>query len=337
MKKILFAAVAALAIVGCTQNEEFDNMGSKAEIKVGTVVKATTKAGITDGDSLKKTGFTVYAYNTGENTIDKVTAAGDLGTPFMDGVSATYDKTNGVWTLAGGPHYWPLNSNVQFFAYATDDFVTDYKITDAAIFPSLTYTINADAAKQKDFVVAKLTNQTKTDATVELTFTHALTQVNFSAKGKNANLRYKITSIGIQGVANTGTYSFAGDGTWAVTGTAGTYTYPTETDAVVQGANYIELDQKNGALMLMPQAMTADSKIKLSYTVYTVATDGEGNETETLIDEIKDTLIELNGTAAWEAGKKVRYNLILSSEGATVGFTTEVGPWSATDDTPVEK
>lgn len=278
MKKILFAAVAALAIVGCTQNEEFDNMGSKAEIKVGTVVKATTKAAVTDGDSLKKTGFTVYAYNTGEKEMAAVTAGG-LGTPFMDGVSATYDKTKSVWTLAGSPHYWPLNSKVQFFAYATDDAVTKYEIAADAIFPSLTYTIDADAAKQKDFVVAKLINQTKTDDAVKLTFTHALTQVNFSAKGKNANLRYKITSIGIQGVANTGTYSFAGDGTWAVTGTAGTYTYPTEKDAVVQGANYEELDQKNGALMLMPQAMTADSKIKLSYTVYTVATDGEGNET----------------------------------------------------------
>lgn len=334
MKKILFAAVAALAIVGCTQNEEFDNLGNKAEIKVGTVVKATTKAAVTDNTALQGTGFTVYAYNTGEKTIDQVIAAGDLGTPFMDGVLATYG--NNVWTLAGGPHYWPLNSNVQFFAYATDAAATGYKIAVNEIFPSFTYTVDADAAKQKDFVVAKLTNQTKTSGTVGLTFTHALTQVNFSAKGKNANLRYKITSIAIQGVANTGTYSFAGDGTWAATGKE-VYTYPTATNDVIQGADYKALDQKNGALMLMPQAMTADSKIKLSYTVYTVATDGEGNETETLIDEIKDALIELNGTAAWEAGKKVRYNLTLSSEGATVGFTTEVGPWSTTDDTTVEK
>lgn len=337
MKKILFAAVAALAIVGCTQNEEFDNMGSKAEINFGTVVKATTKAAVTDGDSLKKTGFTVYAYNTGENTIDKVINAGDLGTPFMNGVSATYDKTNSAWTLAGGPHYWPFNSNVQFFAYATDAAAMGYKIAVDEIFPSLTYTVDADAAKQKDFVVAELANQTKTDTAVKLTFTHALTQVNFSAKGKNENLRYKITSIAIQGVANTGTYSFADNGTWAAANGKEEYTYPTATDAVVQGAEYIALDQKNGALMLIPQAMTADSKIRISYNVYTVATDGEGNETETLIDEITNALIELNGTADWEAGKKVRYNLTLTSEGATVGFTTEVGSWSTNDDTPVEK
>lgn len=332
MKKILFAAVAALAIVGCTQNEEFDNLGNKAEIKVGTVVKATTKAAVTDDTALQGTGFTVYAYNTGDKEMAAITADG-LGTPFMDGVSATYG--NNVWTLAGGPHYWPLNSKVQFFAYATDAAATKYEIAAGAIFPSLTYTIDADAAKQKDFVVAKLINQTKTNDAVKLAFTHALTQVNFSAKGKNDKLKYTITSIGIQGVANTGIYSFA-DGTWTASGVAGTYTYPTETDAVVQGADYKALDQKNGALMLMPQAMTENSKIKLSYKVYTVATV-DGKVVETLIDEIKDALIDLDKSAAWGAGKKVRYNLTLSSEGATVGFTTEVGPWNTTDDTPVEK
>lgn len=39
MKKILLAAVAALAIVGCSQNEEIEKAGEKAEINVGTVVK----------------------------------------------------------------------------------------------------------------------------------------------------------------------------------------------------------------------------------------------------------------------------------------------------------
>ena len=39
MKKILLAAVAALAIVGCSQNEEIEKAVEKAEINVGTVVK----------------------------------------------------------------------------------------------------------------------------------------------------------------------------------------------------------------------------------------------------------------------------------------------------------
>ena len=38
MKKILLAAVAALAIVGCSQNEEIEKAGEKAEINFGAVV-----------------------------------------------------------------------------------------------------------------------------------------------------------------------------------------------------------------------------------------------------------------------------------------------------------
>ena len=35
MKKILLAVTAALAITGCSQNEEFENAGQNAEIKIG--------------------------------------------------------------------------------------------------------------------------------------------------------------------------------------------------------------------------------------------------------------------------------------------------------------
>ena len=40
MKKILFAAVAALAITGCSQNEEIEKAAKTAEIGFNTVVKA---------------------------------------------------------------------------------------------------------------------------------------------------------------------------------------------------------------------------------------------------------------------------------------------------------
>lgn len=321
MKKILLAAVAALAIVGCTQNEEIENVGNKAEINFGTIVSKTTRAAVTTIDSLQKSGFTVYAYNTGETKMNGVVAKG-LGTPFMDGAVATYTTK---WELAGGPYYWPFNGYVQFFAYATDASAT-YKLNDSDIYPTITYTINNDASKQKDFVVAQLYNQEKTESAVQLPFLHALTQVNFSAKGSNVDLKYTISSISIEGVANTGIYSFA-NSTWNATGTAGTYVYPTAKDAPVSGTTIATLDQPKGALMLMPQTMTADSKIKISYNVY--------NADDVQIDAVTDAEISLNNKAAWEAGKKVRYTLTLSSEGATISFAPEVGPWNTDDDTPV--
>lgn len=47
MKKILLAAVAALAIVGCSQNEEIEKAGEKAEINFGTIVSQTVTFNIT--------------------------------------------------------------------------------------------------------------------------------------------------------------------------------------------------------------------------------------------------------------------------------------------------
>ena len=46
MKKILLAAVAALAIVGCSQNEEIEKAGEKAKINFGAVVSNATRANI---------------------------------------------------------------------------------------------------------------------------------------------------------------------------------------------------------------------------------------------------------------------------------------------------
>ena len=127
-------------------------------------------------------------------------------------------------------------------------------------------------------------------------------------------MKYTISSISIEGLANTGTYSFANN-TWAVTGTAGTYVYPTAGNASVSGTTVTTLDQSKGALMLMPQTMTANSKIKISYNVY--------NADDVQIDAVTDAEIALNGKDAWE--------------GATISFAPEVGPWNTDDDkdTPV--
>ena len=48
MKKILLAVTAALAITGCSQNEEFENAGQNAEIKIGTSVVTRATPMVTD-------------------------------------------------------------------------------------------------------------------------------------------------------------------------------------------------------------------------------------------------------------------------------------------------
>lgn len=78
MKKILFAAVAAMAITGCSQNEEIEKAAQNAEIGFNSVVSKTTRAVSADLALLKTNGFTVYAYNTGDAAMGVGTLAKTL-------------------------------------------------------------------------------------------------------------------------------------------------------------------------------------------------------------------------------------------------------------------
>lgn len=319
MKKILFVALAAATMMSCTENEVIENAGNKKVVKFGTAVSSTTRAAITNIAALQASGFTVYAYNTGKDAA----GTGLLNNKFMDNLAVTYSAPN--WTFTG-TYYWPLDQKIQFFAYAKDTDAT-YNVAADAKYPTIDYTIAAEPAQQKDFVVAEAVNQTSSNNTVTLKFNHVLTQVNFSVKGDDENLTYKIASLKIEGVANTGTYSYGTD-IWTATGTAGTYTYPIAADASVTGTTAVKLDQDNGALMLMPQTLTAAAKINITYSVY--------NGNDPVAAEITAP-VALTGTAAWEPGKKIRYTLTLANNAAKVSFAPEVGEWSATDDSNVEK
>lgn len=324
MKKILLAAVAALAIVGCSQNEEIEKAGEKAEINFGTVVKNSTRAAITKDAALQKSGFIVYAYKTAEAIAD----ATKLGDALMDSVEVTHPSDS--WIVDGAPYYWPFEGKIQFFAYAKDDAVKNFKVAADAKYPTLEYTIADTAPTQIDFVVAKATDLSKQAADVSLTFTHALTQVNFSAKSENTGMEYKITSVKLANVYNSGTYNFK-DGKWTKTDAAilKTYDYPLADGGVsVTGgaAEATSLSQTNGALMLMPQSMTATSKIIITYEVW---------KDNVLIDKVENFDISLSAVAAWEAGQKIRYTLALTSKGATVSFAPSVGEWGEPETDPL--
>lgn len=319
MKKFMFAAMAALAITGCSQNEEFDAPGSKSEIKIGSIVSKATRAAITDMAALQKTGFTVYAYNVGTAGTDKLTNT------IMNGALATAPE--GVWGIAGGPYYWPLNEKVNFFAYPTGVSAA-YAVAVDATSPTIDYTIVDEPADQIDLVLAKVIDQVKSDNAITLPFSHVLTQINFAVKGAD-KYKYVVSSVGIEGVAKAGKYSYADD-SWATVGElTGGYTYAIAANASVTGTTAVNLDQENGALMLMPQAMTAAAKIKLMYEVY----DGDALLYSTPEEGVK---IDLLGSAAWESGKKVRYTLTLANGAATIKLTPEVGSWNENDDSTEE-
>lgn len=302
MKKILFLAMAAAALVSCSQNEEFENAGQKAEIKFAGVVKASTKATVIDNTNFNS--FTVNGYVTAGDMAKDT----QLSTGFIDNHDVT--KSGNAWGKTTTDFYWPFNQKVQFFATSPKQTLD---ITTTAGYPTFSYTIAATSDKQEDLLVAKALNQTKetpgvADNGVVLTFNHALTQVNFSVKGEDENT-YKVTSITISGVGNTGTYKFE-DNTWkSVSGSNITYSYPLKEGLAVTGTTAIPAGADGAALMLMPQSMPTGigtAKITVAYQVF---------KGDVPLSDVITADADLQSTTNWAPGKQLRYTLTLTNRG----------------------
>lgn len=310
MKKSLLAAVAALAIVGCTQNEEIENAGQKAEVSFNTIVSKTTRVTPMITDNFKS--FKVNAYNTGTTAMGTEVS---LETVFMEDVTAS--KTGTTWGIDKGPFYWPMTDNIQFFAYSPITNVESYAVTKG--YPTFSYTIQS---VQEDLLVAKAENATKTkNGTngVSLAFAHILTQINFSAK-LEADATYAVTKIEISGVNNKGTFTYgAADLTGAWTATSGTasYEYSGKYDATEDENHIVTFSTGDNALMLLPQTLSAGAKISIDYSVVKGGT--------TTFSGIKE--VSLSGQE-WEMGKNLRYTLELSADATEVTFKPTVNEWA---------
>jgi hypothetical protein len=106
MKKILLAVTAALAIMSCSQNEEFEAPNQQTKIDFTSVVRKATRA--TDTNSNNFLGFTVSSYITDGD----YNGTDALGAAYMDGISYTKDNAAAPWTTTDkGTYYWPSISS----------------------------------------------------------------------------------------------------------------------------------------------------------------------------------------------------------------------------------
>lgn len=331
MKKILFAAVAALAITGCSQNEEIEKAAKTAEIGFNAIVKNTTRAAVTNMGNLGN--FKVHSYITG-TAFDGTTA--ELGTAYMNGVLfETIDNT--TWTKATSDtktYYWPSDAtkSVQFFAYPST-LISDFSIPDTgtAGYPSFNYTVDKEVDEQGDLVVAYESNKTATSEGVNagkltLNFKHILSRINFAYIPGNTNLTYTVTAVKIADIkGGTAKYTFsASNGAWDVTsGTSKEYTYTvTQSSNVVENKSYYMLGGEDASLMLFPQDV-AKKVITVTYT----SKDDDGVQVFS-----GDKTVTLPDNSKWEVGKNILYILTLPAGGTEMTVTPKVSEWNAAED-----
>lgn len=313
MKKVLLAVATVMAITSCSQNEEFDAQGTNNEINVGTVVKKSPRAAVTDNTSFKAFKLSSFIVDENQNY-----GTDGLGSAYMDGIS--YSGIKGDWKTDGGKYYWPTDKKVQFFGYSGG---TNF-VAPATGYPTLSFTIKGTSVEQEDLVVAAVnTGKPANDAKVQLDFKHILTKINFSYKPEKG-YTYSIAELKIAGVkGGDAIYTFAADpvdGDWAEGSSTTTYTYPV-TIGTTDVDGYFTLDSDKGSLMLLPQTIATDAvQILITYT----ATKA-GGYTYT----ISDKAIKVP-ESTWAVGQSVRYKLTLPAGDGVIGVDTDVQDnWNA--------
>lgn len=314
MKKILFAAVAAMAITGCSQNEEIEKAVQPVEISFNTAVSKTTRATTLVNSAFTK--FTAYAYSTTE-AFANATKVNALisGAEFTKGENSAWGSGNSVF-------YWPATDQVSFFAFSpntTKQF--SWGAATAKTAPTLTYTVKDAVEDQEDLVVAEVMNKQKATSgstgAVALNFKHALTKVGFKIKGEGSGVTYTLNKIVIN-AKKKGVYTYGATSTTSET-TLGTWTIPSDvtantaytveptealsitgadSDATVD-ATLVEADY---TAMLIPQDLTG-----VTFEIYYKAEAGGA----ILCDKTTtpEEITFADGT--WTAGQSVAYVLML--------------------------
>ena len=161
-------------------------------IEFGTYVgrDAQTRASVTELDDLKTAGFGVWAYYTKDQNWSTIYTPN-----FMWNQQVTWEDPDWKYYPI---KYWPTTQDekLTFFAYAPydDKDGSNYGIkpsgNDTAGTPTITFTINKDAANMVDLVTAdgQTIVNSASPAKVVFSFNHILSRVNFKAKANDKTI-----------------------------------------------------------------------------------------------------------------------------------------------------
>lgn len=261
-KTLVFAALASVALVGCTKNVEVAN-NDLNEITFDTPVLApATKAGEITGTTFpKNVDFAVFAwYNASELTGTNV-AAGSL---YMNDVTVSYDSTiddtttgTGAWKPAS-VYFWPKNGFLAFDAYSPSSVSATCDATNGIAFTNFEASTDYDSQIDLLYSTRVINKQSSVENTnndydgVNIPFNHALSVIRVYVKAAtptDASL-IKVKSIKVKNIKNKGDFASAawtpkGDAVDVVLGEATTATAstPITTAEAQYGNNRIVLPQ----------------------------------------------------------------------------------------------
>lgn len=245
----LTIALAAACFVACSTDDEQEPPASRypmtIEVQENPMVNPNvqaearaTRAAITTTSSL--TAFSLdYQY-------------GDA--PSHGSMTAT-KGINSKWSSSGS---WPgtavENDNmVNWYAYTAGTFM-------AGTEPYINFTVDENAAAQKDLLVAKTSGRySDTGGNLNFTFDHACTALRFFVKKATnlADYTLSITNVRLCNIINNGQYHYA-TVSWTLGSSRSSYTLYDGTAKTLGTAGYEPLDASDAPyLFMIPQTLTA--------------------------------------------------------------------------------
>lgn len=239
MKKVIFGtALASMALLSaCSSDNELANVGTSSNNAIGFHVvgnKAETRANIIGADNITSTDFNVFAFTRNDDGTDGNIFMGEKANILgQKGIKIDYTKNYWDYANAADIHYWPENTELNFYAVSPGSFkdmemagVYGWDINNNT--KTISYSPFDEYAgrtekKNLDVMYAITPKQTqKTNGgKVHFQFKHILSQVAFKAKTQLENMEVEINEIKIHNPWIKGTYTLpttsSGNGTWALT------------------------------------------------------------------------------------------------------------------------
>ena len=193
------AAMAALTLVSCSSddlNSLSDNSSKNEAISFdgylgrSAVSVNGSRGSVVEIADLQTEGFGVFGnYNS--------TGGQNFGFNLFNNQPVTYSSADKKWTYSP-LKYWPTQGHIDFLAYAP--YVKNTTLTDSKI----NFTVEQNAANQKDLLWANATSLTKENKTVTFNFKHALAKIGYKVQLKDdyTGTTIKLNKITLAGSAD---------------------------------------------------------------------------------------------------------------------------------------
>lgn len=303
MKKMLFALVAMVAMVGCSKDELLEV--DREQIAFGDVfVDNATRADYSSGNIVQS--FKVY----GTINVPSLNTTAQI----FNGSTVERDgKADGVAWDCDNIQYWMPNATYNFAA------IVDGEAAATTTLPATINHVVADGEANKDLLYATATVTTNanavpsgvnTNGVVAFNFSHLLSKIQFKITNAT-NQTYKVTEILVEGVAEDGAYAVSTN-TWTKSGNDTTnLTFGTAT--IAGGATVAA----SATRQILPVAQ--DLAVTITYEVL----DGNSNVVGTLTK---------SGTISQTFVENTVYVVTATLTGTAIDFSLgTVGGWGTED------